>query len=125
MISKGIAASDYDKTYDPLVSSFSILGMCIGALIAGQIVKNGRRRYLIIFGVIAIFGTAMTLLENVWSIIFGRMIHGICTGIFMTAAPRMLDETVPSHLLGFFGVFTNIYANFGVMIVMLLGIGLP
>ena len=57
-------------------------------------------------------------------IITGRMIFGVCTGVFMTAGPRMLDETVPSHLIGTFGNYTNIFANLGMMIVLLLGVGL-
>jgi len=43
----------------------------------------------------------------------------------MIVAPRMLDETVPSKLIDSFGVYTNIYANLGVMSVLLLGAGLP
>ena len=37
----------------------------------------------------------------------------------------MLDETVPAHLLGTFGTYTNVYANLGLLIVMGLGLGLP
>ena len=37
----------------------------------------------------------------------------------------MLDETVPMHLIGSFGVYTNIYANFGILVTLLLGLGLP
>ena len=43
----------------------------------------------------------------------------------MIVAPRMLDETVPSNLIDSFGVYTNIYANLGVMSVLLLGAFLP
>ena len=43
----------------------------------------------------------------------------------MIIAPRMLDETVPTHLINSFGVYTNIYANLGVMTVLLLGADLP
>lgn len=43
----------------------------------------------------------------------------------MIIAPRMLDETVPTNLINSFGVYTNIYANLGVMTVLLLGASLP
>lgn len=86
--------------------------------------SQGRRKWLIIFGFIGIIATIITLFENVYLIITGRLIHGLCTGVFMTAAPRMLGETVPSHLIGTFGNYTNIFANLGLMTVLLLGAGL-
>lgn len=113
-----------DDFYSSMISSSSVLGMCIGAITAGQIVYLGRRKLLIVFGVIGILATAMTLITSLWLIIIGRLIFGFCTGIYMTAGPRMLDESIPSHLLGSFGVYTNIYANFGVMLCLVLGAGL-
>jgi MFS family permease len=80
---------------------------------------------LIIFGVIGMVFTGLTLFPNLICICIGRGVHGICCGVFMTAAPRMLDETVPQHLIGSYGTYTNVYANLGVMGTLLLGIGLP
>ena len=37
----------------------------------------------------------------------------------------MLDETVPLHLLGAFGIATNAYICFGIFGAMLMGAGLP
>jgi len=114
-----------DDIYSSMISSSSVLGMCIGAITAAQIVHLGRRRLLVIFGLVGILATALTLISNLWIIILGRLIFGFCTGIYMTAGPRMLDECIPTHLLDSFGVFTNIYANFGVMLCLILGAGLP
>lgn len=108
-----------------LISSSSVLGQCIGALMAGRYITSGRRNSLINFGVLGIIGTAITLYPNIWIIILGRFIHGYSTGVFMTAGPRMLDECVPSHLIGSFGTYTNIYANIGLLLVLLLGFTLP
>lgn len=99
--------------------------MSIGAFVAGSIVANGRRKFLIIFGIVGIFGTAITLIPNLYIITLGRFLHGISTGVFMTGGPRILDETVPPHLLGTFGTYTNVYANLGLLLVMVLGLGLP
>ena len=92
---------------------------------ATQLTSKGRRIFLIVFGLIGIVATAMTLILDVWIISAGRLLHGVCCGIFMAVAPRMLDETVPAHLIGSFGVYTNIYANLGVLATLLLGLGLP
>lgn len=114
-----------DDIYSSMISSSSVLGMCIGAITAAQIVYLGRRKLLIIFGIVGIVATTATLIPNLWIIILGRLVFGFCTGIYMTAGPRMLDECIPTHLLGSFGVYTNIYANFGVMLCLVLGAGLP
>lgn len=114
-----------DGIHSSMISSSSVLGMCIGAITAAQIVYLGRRKLLIGFGILGIAATAVTLIPNVWIIILGRLIFGFCTGIYMTAGPRMLDECIPTHLLGSYGVYTNIYANFGVMLCLILGAGLP
>ena len=114
-----------DDIYSSMISSSSVLGMCIGAITAAQIVYLGRRKLLIIFGIVGIVATTVTLIPNLWIIILGRLVFGFCTGIYMTAGPRMLDECIPTHLLGSFGVYTNIYANFGVMLCLVLGAGLP
>ena len=121
----GVDDDDEWTTKNAIISSSSVLGMSIGAFIAGSIVANGRRKFLIIFGIIGIIGTAITLITNLYIIVLGRFIHGLCTGVFMTGGPRFLDETVPSHLLGTFGTYTNVYANLGLLVVMSLGLGLP
>ena len=116
---------EWDSTYNRIVTSSSILGMMVGAIIATSLITYGRRILLLYFGVLAVIGTAMTLIVNVWVITAGRFLHGLSVGIFMAAGPRMLDETVPIHLLGSFGVYTNVYANLGVLLCLLLGLGLP
>ena len=99
--------------------------MMVGAIIATHLIKFGRRILLLYFGVLAIISTVMTLILDVRFIIAGRFLHGLSAGVFMAAGPRMLDETIPSHLIGSFGVYTNIYAVFGILVCLMLGLGLP
>jgi len=91
---------DASSIYNGMINSSSVLGMCLGSLYAAQVINNGRRKLLIIFGIIGMASTALTLVASIWPIIIGRLIFGFCTGVFMTAGPRMLDECVPTHLLG-------------------------
>lgn len=39
--------------------------------------------------------------------------------------PRLIDETVPAHLLGTFGIVSNLILNGGQMTAILMGAGLP
>lgn len=80
---------------------------------------------MILFNIIAIFAVLSTLFLNVYAICFGRLVFGICGGIFGVALPRMIEETVPANLLGPFGVVTNLSVNAGGLTAILMGIGLP
>ena len=80
---------------------------------------------MICFGVLAIIGTILTLITNVWLIILGRLLHGISTGIFMAVGPRMMDEFIPPHMLSHFGPYVSVYIGVALMFVQLLGAGLP
>jgi MFS family permease len=80
---------------------------------------------MIIFNFIAIIAVLSTLFLNVYLICLGRLVFGICGGIFGVALPRMIEETVPHQLLGPFGVITNLSVNTGGLIAIMMGLGLP
>ena len=80
---------------------------------------------MIIFNLVAVFAVGSTLFLNVYAICFGRLVFGFCGGIFGVALPRMIEETVPSNLLGPFGIVTNLSVNTGGLVAILMGAGLP
>ena len=80
---------------------------------------------MLLFGVIAVIGICLSLITNVWAIIFGRFLHGTSNGVFLSVGPRMMDEFVPQHLLGHFGAYTSAYCATSMLIVQLMGMGLP
>jgi MFS family permease len=62
---------------------------------------------------ISIVGVSITMYFNVVAFCVGRFIWGIGCGIFSVSVSRFIDEVVPSHLLGIYGVATNSSAMFG------------
>lgn len=80
---------------------------------------------MIVFNAIGILAVLMTLVLNVYSICFGRLLFGFCGGIFGVALPRMIEETIPQNLLGPFGVVTNLSVNTGGLVAILVGAILP
>ena len=67
-------------------------------------VKYGRRNALVLSALIGIVGTAITIYDNsFWAIIIGRLIYGFSVGIIAIAMPRLMEESVPSNLVGFYG----------------------
>ena len=41
--------------------------------------------------------------QSFWAIICGRLIYGFSVGIIAIAMPRLMEESVPSSLVGFYG----------------------
>lgn len=85
--------------YDTLVGSAGIAGMTIGAIFGGRVVQLGRRKSYIIATSIGILGVCLTLIENIYSIITGRFLFGLSSGIYSGTIPRFIEETVPPHLI--------------------------
>ena len=121
----GLSKEEFANLYNRLINASFLLGLTIGPLTLSLLVPHGRRKWLLIFGVIGIIGTAMCLVEEIWTLIVGRFIHGFAIAIYLGLGSRMVDETVPQHLLSSFGNYTNIMINFGLMLVMLSGAALP
>ena len=74
----------------------------IGAGCAGKLVQRGRRNALLISAYLGIIGTAITVWENYACIIAGRLLYGFSVGIIAIAMPRIMEETVPLNLVGFY-----------------------
>jgi MFS family permease len=108
-----------------VIGSSAVLGAAIGSFAGGKLIQYGRRKMMIIFNAIGIIAVLMTLVLNVYSICFGRLLFGFCGGIFGVALPRMIEETIPQNLLGPFGVVTNLSVNTGSLVAILVGAILP
>ena len=88
---------------ESIIGSCSTITLMISAALSGSLVKYGRRPALIISALIGIVGTAITIYENFWAILIGRLIYGFSVGIIAIAMPRLMEETVPGYLVGFYG----------------------
>jgi len=80
---------------------------------------------MLLFNIIGALAVGSTMFLNFYAICFGRLVFGFCGGIFGVALPRMIEETVPSNLLGPFGIVTNLSVNTGGLVAILMGAGLP
>ena len=72
-----------------------MVGMAAGASTGGMIVKNGRRTALLLACCIGTVGVGLTLIENFYCLIIGRIIQGYASGLQTVATPRMIEEYVP------------------------------
>ena len=57
------------------------MGLTVGALTGGKVIIIGRRKTMLLMNVVGIVGVAMTLIENLYMLLFGRVIYGLAIGV--------------------------------------------
>lgn len=88
--------------------------------------NSGRRIVCIISNLLCIGFSVLSIYENLWVMAVARLGFGLASGVIVAAAPKLLEETVPAHLIDKgFGVSTNMLINAGLMINTLIAVGNP
>lgn len=100
--------------------------MMIGSGYSGNIMnRRGRREALVYGSMLGSVGCFVTLLPNVWTIVFGRILFGMAVGLTTIVAQRFTEETVPLELYEIYAPFNMIGYTLGVLIGFALGYILP
>lgn len=94
--------------FSTIINTSASVGIAVGSLLGGFLINKGRRYALLLINLMAIVGCSLTLISNIWTLYTGRFIVGVSAGMVVMAGPRMLEETIPGHLMGWFGCSTNI-----------------
>lgn len=107
-----------------LVSSIYTLGGLLGALLAGPVsTKMGRQLTLQFTTIFFIMGPiAEALAYNIPVLGFGRAFSGIGAGAAIVVGPIYVSEVSPPDVRGFFGAFTQVMTNVGILLTQLLGL---
>jgi MFS family permease len=112
--------------YTTVLSSSNIVGIALGSIFGGDFIKYGRRISIIAFNLMGLIGSAFSFMHSFYFLCFGRILFGFSAGVIMCATPKMLDETIPAHLIEKgFGTSTNIIINLMVFLMLLMGMGIP
>ena len=108
------------STNETLLSATSVIAVAIGALFGGKLINAYGRKYVIIKSNYAIILLSMLSCIPIFEVVLGaRFMFGVTVGFLLAAAPKIVLETVPAHLLGSgFGSFANIFTFFFVSIVV-------
>lgn len=106
-----------------LVSSIYTLGGLLGALLAGPVAtRYGRLFVLRATTAFFILGPlAMTQAKSIPVISLGRLVAGVGSGAAIVVGPIYISEIAPPGARGFFGAFTQIMTNVGILVTQILG----
>ncbi|KAJ5111550.1 hypothetical protein N7532_002085 [Penicillium argentinense] len=106
-----------------LVSSIYTLGGFVGALLAGPVsTKYGRRIALQTTTIFFILGpVAETLAPSISLLALGRFLSGVGSGAAIVVGPIYVSEIAPPQSRGFFGAFTQVMTNVGILLTQTLG----
>ena len=95
--------------FTTVLNTSGIVGISLGSLYGGDFTAKGRRTTIIYFNILALIGTALSLILNFKVMCFGRFLFGFAAGVLLCATPKIIDETIPVALIDKgFGASTNI-----------------
>jgi MFS family permease len=99
------------------------LGGLMGALSAGPVAsKYGRLRTMQLTTIFFTIGPIFEALSpNIGVMAFGRLLSGVGAGAAVVIVPLYISEIAPPAQRGFFGAFTQIMCNVGILFTQLLG----
>ena len=110
---------------ESIVGSSATLTLMIGSYVAGYLMKSGRRRVLILASFIGSIGAAITIYQNIYSIIIGRLIYGFSCGLIAITMPRVMEETIPGEWMGMFGGLYCLSFAFATLVAYAMAVFLP
>ena len=106
-----------------LVSSVYTVGGLLGALLAGPVAtRYGRLHALRATTLFFVLGPlVMTLAPSIAMLSLGRLLAGVGAGAAIVVGPIYIAEVAPPSARGFFGAFTQVMANVGILLTQTLG----
>ncbi|KAH7091920.1 hypothetical protein FB567DRAFT_434811 [Paraphoma chrysanthemicola] len=106
-----------------VVGSMYTLGGLLGALSAGPVASRyGRLRTMQLTTIFFTIGPVFEALSpSIAVMAFGRLLSGVGAGAAVVIVPLYISEISPPAQRGFFGAFTQIMCNVGILIAQILG----
>lgn len=128
----GSSASTAAKTTDCIpmteaafatISSIFTLGGLVGALASGPLCSRQGRRLAMQYTAVAflIASVVESVANSVFVMALGRLINGLGAGAATVIVPLYISEVAPPGKRGFFGAFTQIGTNIGILSTQTLG----
>lgn len=127
-ITKTLQWTDEQKTALLAVCSCIVpIGALFGGIISGKIasMKIGRRGSIMLYHLIGLIGSLISIIGNTPSFIIGRFIVGFVVGAFSTVVPLFIKEFIPVEMIGKGGMIYFALFCLGLLSGFCLGFKLP
>ena len=109
-----------------VIQAISVLGVFIGSQIIRRRIETAPRRQLIIIAcIVAIIGSGLSLIKNIYVMMVGQFIFGLGGGASMFLCSTLLEEVVPAHVFDWgYGQSTIVAIAFIIMVQEIFVLGL-
>jgi MFS family permease len=108
------------------LSGIKSIGGCVGAVVASKLLNYfGRRKTVLIVGVIYILANGLFQVMDFWALFFAKLIAGLGSGISTVSVNRMIEEYVPLAMYSTASPFNIFMGQTGVFLALLSALALP
>jgi sugar porter (SP) family MFS transporter len=109
-----------------MFGSFVSAGGIPGSFSGGKLANSvGRRNAFIITDAIGVVGVLLTLIQNLYIVLIGRVICGVAVGLNSALVPLYINEVSPVSLSGITGSMNQVLICLGIVVAYLMGYGVP
>ena len=108
------------------IATSATIGLSLGSLMSKLITAFGRRLAIIVMNLLMVLISIPTFFtSDYWVIIFQRFAIGYTAAVILNASSLIISETFPTEIQTKFGTFINLGICLGILIMLLVGLGLP
>jgi predicted MFS family arabinose efflux permease len=97
----------------------------VSALSGSSFMRFGKRKMILIYNMIMIIGSIITLYDNIWVIFAGKFVVGLAIGGYTVYCSNFVYEMVPGELKSQVAGVCNFMVCFGILIPALFGLAIP
>jgi len=120
-----LSLDENKQLYEGLITSSISLGGIIGAFYSSSLIRVGRRTSLMLTDIFSIVSIFFIYFPGIFSLIFSRLLSGICLGFNSVIVPIFIKEFSPMEISGTTGSFHSVLGSAGVMLSFIFGFLMP
>lgn len=117
---------DNSYIYTSIFTTLFPAGAVVGAIFGTPLSRKcGRKRVLIIFNFINILGCLVCIIPTNYTFGLGRLVTGVCGGVFITIPAVFINEITPDAMTGQVGTLVQQSGNLAYISAYIFGLCLP
>ena len=108
-----------------VVTTILPVGAVIGSYTIAPFIAKGRRTALFAANTLVVIGSGLTLIENFWTLISGRLLFGWSVGSMSVIGAVFVAEITPTQISGSLATMVNSMIWFGIAVANTIGFIVP